>query len=124
MKTGRSSMRTFTWTIHWSNPHTKPPDGKPEVLLSITRMVRSSADTPKEIKEFPTIGTGYAIFCRCEDALQPPKRRMSEEVKQRLRRTRLIRRLENRAPLFAKDLYAEEINAKPEYYGNAEPQET
>lgn len=116
-------MRNYTWTIRWSNPYTKPPDGKPEVLLSVTRSVASTADVPQEIQDFKTIGTGYAIHCCCEDTLQP-KRKLKVESLHKLRRTKLRKRLEKKSPLYAKELFTEELRAKPEYYGRAEPQKT
>ena len=115
-------MRAYTWSIRWSNPYTKPPDGQPEVLLSVTRAAASGADTPREISEAYRIGTGYAIFC-CLAEPPVPKRRLSPAAKQKLRRARLRRRLDKRAPLYADELYAEELRAHPDYYGTDEAHE-
>jgi hypothetical protein len=109
-------MRVYTWTIRWSNPYTKPPDGRPEVLLSVTRAAASGAHTPREISEAYTIGSGYAIFCCL--AVQPtPSRKLSDAARRKRRRTLLRRRLETRTPLYAEKLYAEELSANPDYYG-------
>lgn len=115
-------MPLYTWSIRWSNPYTKPPDGRPEVLLSVTRAAASGVDTPREISESYSIGTGYAIFC-CLAEPPAPKRRLSPATKQKLRRARLRRRLEKRAPLYAAELYAEELRAHPDYYGTDEGRE-
>lgn len=116
-------MRTYTWTIRWGNPYTRPPAGKPEVLLSVTRQVASSADMPPEIAAVRTIGTGYSIHCRFEgDSDHRPRRRMGEEARQRMRIARLRTRLAKKAPLFAEELLAEELRAKPDYYGRRRPE--
>ena len=109
-------MPTYVWMIRWSNPFTKPPDGKPEELLRVQREASSGADMPPEIANFPTIGTGYAIHSYCLDTFLP-KRTLSEETKQKIRRANLKRRLEKRLPLFAEELYEKELRAKPDYYG-------
>ncbi len=109
-------MATYVWFIGWANPFTQPPDGQPKVLLRVTRQQSSGANLPEEIANFPTIGTGYAIHCYCEDALIP-KHQMSEATKQKIRRRNLKRRLEKRFPLFATELYNEALSAKPDYYG-------
>jgi hypothetical protein len=46
------------------------------------------------------------------------KRVMSIEGKQKIRRSRLKKRLEKKYPLFAEAWYEEAVKAKPEYYGS------
>lgn len=116
-------MPLYTWSIRWGNPYTHLPDGRPDVLMSVTRDASSGAETPQEISEAYSIGTGYAIFC-CLAEPSAPKRRLSPAARQKLRRTRLRRRLEKRAPLYAAELYAEELRAHPDYYGTGEAQGT
>jgi hypothetical protein len=103
------------WSVCWGNPYTKPPDGQPETLISGVYQVESTRQIPPEIRAAHKIGSGYAIYCTVLP--DKPRRQLSLETKQRIRRKRLRKRLETRYPLFAETFYEEAVTQKPEYYG-------
>ena len=100
----------FRYTLAWGNPHIPCPGDR--VLVSIEA---ATSGIPAEITARWRPGTGYAVFCQplLPDSKQ---RRWSREAKARVRRANLLRRLERKIPLFAADLHAAEIAARPAYF--------
>ncbi len=100
------------YSLEWNNPHTQPPDGKPRVLAEA---VVPWDEEPTELFAMHVLGSGWGIHVRTVD-LTPP-RRLSEQAKQSIRRKRLVRRLNDKAPLFASQLIPVLMARKPDYYG-------
>lgn len=111
--------RTFVWEVVWSNPHRTRPEGFPEVILRIEqkRPPGAGAGTrPTEITECWEEMHGYGYCVSCYLPLVPG-RQLSEATKHRIRRRNLWKRLLKRYPMFVSDWYAEQVQAKPDYYG-------
>lgn len=108
----------YTFQVRWSNPYKPRAEGQPLVLLEITRD-GSSGDVPPEIAAL-AMTPGYCIAVG--PAFDRPRRQMSQEQKFRMRRRNLERRLNRKLPLFAADLVAADIAARPEYFGGTDGQ--
>lgn len=106
------------WQIQWSNPHTEPPEGMPRLLaeMYVPRVGDGSARLPAEIGGYPR-PRGYTVYCM---GLGPPLRPLPLERLVKLRRGRLERRLQAKAPLFAEEFIAERLARQPEYYAGTE----
>ncbi len=112
----------WTFQIKWGNPYTEPPNGRPRVRLSVTRMQASSSPVPAVIsRAIEIIGYGKG-WCLSLGPHMPEPRRLSPEAKGKLRRKSLERRVEKQAPLFASDLIQIELAARPEYFAGEEVQ--
>ena len=61
-------------------------------------------------------GDGYSLCFEIVDTGKP-RRQLSLETKQRIRRRNLERRVRRRWPLFAEEFIAEALRRKPDYYG-------
>lgn len=111
--------KQFIYSLCWSNPYTEPPNGQPKVLAQMT--VISNSDKggapccPAEVLNLWVAGSGYAIYC---DYVHLPIQHWSPERTFAYRRKRLEARIRKKYPLFAEQMIAESIQAKPEYYGN------
>lgn len=100
----------FLHRIEWGNPYTEPPDGAPRVLAEIFTDYSTS---PPGLPEC-TPGGGY---CHTVRRLDPPSgRALNQQQLAHVRRARLERRIQQRAPLFAEELVASEMERKPAYY--------
>ena len=74
---------------------------------------------PPSVEDLWKPGQGYAI---CIDFPPPgPIRRWSDEAKAAVRRRNLERRIMKKAPLFAEELTARELAARPAYYAGKNP---
>jgi len=101
------------YSIAWGSPYTEPPDGAPRVLAEYF-IPGHAVHPPEAIQTFPhTLGGGYGLSIA---HLSPPIRRQSPEALASLRQKRLRRRLERQAPMFADQLYTQEVARKEAYY--------
>ncbi len=80
--------------------------------------VRKPHPIPPEItaklEELGPLGSGWSLYS-C--AIYGRQRKMSENQKRKLRRTRLWKRLQKQSPLFAEQFYREKLASNPENYG-------
>lgn len=105
----------FLYRLQWVG-HDAPPNG---VRVLLEKFVPgSSPRCPPEIEAAWQPGTGYSV---CVGAIEKPLRRQSPERVGRLRRDKLRKRLERDYPLFAEQMYAEALAAKPDYYAGRNP---
>lgn len=79
--------------------------------------VIARGDTEADVLPFWVAGE-VAI---CWSYAAPEPRRLSAAQLGNVRRKRLRRRLDKQAPLFAAQLYAEELRNRPDYYDPKEP---
>lgn len=117
-------VSTVIWQVAWSNPHRIRPKDYPEIMLSV-RVMRydgESMQTPDEIYDCweEMRPYGYSICCAVDT---PPTRRLSLESKQRMRRRNLWKRLLKRYPMFVSEWYADQVQARTDYYGPYVPGE-
>ncbi|MBI4671036.1 MAG: hypothetical protein HY741_05145 [Chloroflexi bacterium] len=100
------------WSIAWRNPYDPPPSGL-EVLARIF-VPGHNTRPPEELKAIKySLGGGYGVtWC----AMTEPMRQRSPEVLANMRRKRLSRRMNAKAPLFADFFIEQELARKPEYY--------
>jgi hypothetical protein len=109
-------MPEIIGTLHqiaWGNPYTEPPDGAPRVLAEFFTPGHAT-QTPASIRAFPhTLGGGYGLAVT---HFTPPIRRQPPQILASIRQKRLRRRIERQAPMFADQLFAQELTRKPEYY--------
>ena len=100
------------WSIAWRNPYDPPPSGL-EVLARIF-VPGHSTRAPEALKAIKySLGGGYGVtWC----AMTEPMRQRSPEVLASMRRKRLARRMNAKAPLFADFFVEQELARKPEYY--------
>lgn len=124
-------MIYYTWSVFWSNPYTEPPAGMPRYLMKGVLAYRerrwSSRYRPPcidmVIDYYRSQGEyGWSIGVTSHDMRELSDgsgrtRTLSEQSKQKLRRTRLRKRLAAKYPLFAEQWYQEAIAAQPDYYG-------
>ena len=101
---------TVTYSIEWSNPYTEPPCGD-RVLSTVD--LPDGSECPKWMKDSLQPGSGYSLFVRFQE---PEPRRLSKEGLASVRRKRLRARLDKSAPLFADELFDQEIERNPSYY--------
>lgn len=100
------------WSLRWANPTRPIPDGMPRVKKAM--LVTRGTPCPPEILAEWVAGGLYAV---CWELItQRPIKRWSREAKSRARRRNLRKRLENKVPLFADQLEAEELARRPEYF--------
>jgi hypothetical protein len=119
----------FLHRLEWSNPYTSPPDGK-RVLVEVFMLSEDEGcrQTPKEIEEAwehlrsvrgGPAGLGYS---HCIRAITPNAKKLPVETLARIRKQRLRRRMEEKYPLFADQLYEQELNRNMKYYeGQTDP---
>ena len=107
----------WKWSYRWANPYTKPPDGKPVVVVEVYVPGADGArpdKEPQEIKDVYTPGDGYST---CLQTVETEPRRISDKARYRLRLLRLKRRCKKKTPLFWRETYQAKIEEKPEYFG-------
>ena len=101
------------WCIAWGNPYVDPPPPGLKVLARIF-VPGHSTYPPEELKAIKySLGGGYCLTCR---AMTEPIQQRSPEVLARIRRKRLIRRMNAKTPLFADFFVEQELARKPDYY--------
>ena len=116
------SIRMVRIQYKWSNPHTSPPDDAPRILFDqVVSEDAWKAGIPEllAIQEATGLGNGYSEHWSLEEESQYkpwPKERKAEQRKRNLRK-----RLENKAPLFADELYEKEVDRRPEYFKGETP---
>lgn len=107
----------FIYSVQWGNPNTNPPNGQPRVLgqkiVSVPEKC-GAPPCPEEIRKLHVLGSGYAVYC---DAVQKPIKHWSNERLFAYRRKRLEKRVRKKYPLFAEQMIADALQAKPDYYG-------
>lgn len=107
------------WAVMWGNPYTQPPEGFPAVALRMSKSGLTSGNPkymPDEIRDHPLLAqVGYCISINFDS--EKPPRQLSLATKQKIRRGRLKKRLNQKLPMFADTLYTETIAANPDYYG-------
>lgn len=117
----KNSQLIWTYTIRWGNPYTRPPEGQADVLETSGPLASSafggSPACPPGLHDRmqQLLGSGYGLFLSYMNPV--PRRQLSLETKQRIRRQRLERRLRAKVPLFADQLIADELARRPEYFG-------
>lgn len=117
--TAEPTDRTSVYTLRWSNAHKPRPDGFPEIMLRIeTKLAKGqgAGPIPQELHEAweEMRPYGYCVSWHLE---APPARQLPIESKQRIRRRNLWKRLLAKSPMFLEPFYAEQVQARPEYYG-------
>lgn len=113
-------MRIQRWVIQWNHgAYRQPPDDLPSILAEQCILVPATwgARFPPELEKLydehkPPLGYGIH-FGVLEEA---SKRTLSQEGKGKLRKSKLHSRLQKKVPLFADQLEAQELEAKPDYY--------
>lgn len=100
----------WRYSVRWALPHLPCPG--PRELAAAE--VEAGDPCPPEVEAFWKAGAGYAVSID----FQAPAvvRSWSAEAKARVRRGNLEKRLQRRAPLFAAELFAREIESRPGYY--------
>ena len=104
----------YEYSIRWGSPYTDPPDG-------IRCMAEEHTDVNvcppgiQELKETLGYGSGWFI---CFSWTRKEGTKWSLEAKQRVRRSRLRKRIEKKWPMFADQFFQEIIERKPDHYGN------
>jgi len=108
----------YIYSVRWSNPYNKPPDGQPEVLgqMTVNSETSGAPGCPEELRRLHVLGSGYALYC---DSVPVPIQHWSPERLFAYRRKRLERRIRKKYPLFAEQMIEEAMRAKPDYYGVA-----
>lgn len=109
----------FVWRIAWWSPYTQPPEGMPRVLVEMyvpCRDPHEGARCPAEIAAYPK-PRGYALECGSIDQIGE---RSSPEKLARIRRQRLVRRVQRKYPLFVDEFIGQALAAKPDYYAGAD----
>lgn len=119
MSEGSAAGRLGVWQVVWSNRYRPRPDGFPEVFLRLEQPLakgQGAGPCPAEIDECwqEMRAYGYCVSWHLE---APPARQLPIESKQRIRRRNLWKRLLKKYPLFLSDFYADQVQARPEYYG-------
>jgi len=100
------------WSIAWRTPYDPPPSGL-KVLARIF-VPGHSTRAPEELKAIKySLGGGYGMtWC----AMTKPVQQRAPEVLASMRRKRLARRMNAKAPLFADFFVEQELARKPAYY--------
>src|SRR4051812_41705627 len=106
----RAAGLTWHYALRWSLRH-KPCPGA-EVLASAE--VPAGESCPSQILELWKPGTGYAIHVDFPQAAAV--RRWTAEQKATVRQRSLVQRVQKAAPLFADELIARELAARPDYF--------
>lgn len=106
---GEGAVLAWTYTLRWALPHQPCPG--PRVLAR--GQVAPGAPCPEAVTAQWRAGSGYAV---CLDFAQAPLRRWSPARKAAARQRRLAARVYRTAPLFADELIARELAARPDYY--------
>lgn len=109
MKTPKNPI-FWRYSLRWCMPHLACPG---EVEL-VSAEVPAGADCPPEVKGLWKPGTGYAVCIDFPEARAI--RRWTAERRAAARRRNLERRIEKAAPLFADELIARELAARPDYF--------
>ena len=113
-----ATISGFSWSVHWGNPYTDPPGGLEYSQIEEKVYNKSSSYVPAAVlAKWHTFGLGSGWALSCSPLQEPPKRKLSENQKRSMRRTKLYNRLLKSDPLFAEQFYDEKIATKPEYYG-------
>jgi hypothetical protein len=114
--------KTYGWilSLEWHNPYTEPPDGQPRILgavyLRTDHQGAGAPRPPESLLAHSRPGSGY-FLSYAEIREEPVPWTMERKFK--YRRGRLMARLQKKAPMFAAQLYAEEIAKRPDYFGPA-----
>ena len=115
----RAAGLLWHYALRWSLPH-KPCPGA-EVLASAE--VSAGERCPPQVLGLWKPGTGYAIHV--DFAQSAAVRRWTSEQKATVRQRNLVQRVQKAAPLFADELVARELAARPGYFAgqpiDAEP---
>jgi hypothetical protein len=118
-------MIYYSWSVRWANPYTKQPNGLPRVLIEqviapkekrwSSRYVPGCCEMLIEQFQAKAIYS-YSLYVDAHDT--KPTRALSLKAKQSIRRKRLETRIRAKYPLFADEMIAQALAAKPEYYGS------
>lgn len=105
----------WRYSLRWKLPRTPCPG--PHELAS--EVVDAGQAAPETVMSRWVAGAGYAV---CVDFLyERPVRRWSDERKAATRRRNLEERINRKAPLFADELIARELTARPDYFRGKSP---
>ncbi len=118
---------TYDWVrmVAWANPYTQPPDGRPrmlaeDVILDWPHRTLEERRCPEWLDQLAAANPGYSII---GSPSYPFKRRkQSAEAKAQARRKRMAQRIEKKAPLFAEQFVAEELEHRPAFYAGTDPE--
>ncbi|WP_436877904.1 theronine dehydrogenase [Siccibacter turicensis] len=100
----------WQYSVRWGNRYAPCP-GAYELACEV---VIAGERCPEWLTALATDNKGYVINIDFPDV--KPIRRWSDERKAAARKRNLIRRVMNAAPLFADELIAGELAARPDYY--------
>lgn len=110
-------LTMWRYSVRWGNPYTEPPSGPRELAA---KEVPAGEGCPAELLALRKPGDGYAV---CLDFPPPAAiKPWSPERRAAVRRKNLARRVERAAPLFADELIARELAARPAYFAGERPQ--
>lgn len=115
----------FLHKLEWSNPYTNPPDGMERVLVEvfIPETLEGCRQCPRQIEEMLGkigFGSGYGHSVR---AITPVIKKLPVDVLARIRKQRLRKRVEEKYPLFADEMYENELKRNADYYeGRTSPE--
>lgn len=100
--------------VAWTNPYTEPPNGK-RVLGRIVYAPGADPFLPWKL------GCGYGPrFVERVGKVKKIPRRWSPGRKGAMRRRNLQTRVQRAAPLFAPEIVAEQLAARPDYFSGAD----
>jgi hypothetical protein len=121
-KPKKVKARTYTQQVAWASPYTQPPDGQPRVLIS--RTVTQTSGMPlhpdvQAVADSVGFGKGWGTWVGIDPATET-RRELSPEAKGSVRRKKLARAAEEKAPLFAQELIQIEMKKNPGYYAGEE----
>ena len=104
-------------STRWGNPYTTPPDDLPRILWAAT--IFDHADERQIRAEHAPDTTPGDVWSPCWTAFPKPIKRWAPERKAATRRANLRKRLDKKAPLFADQLFADELARRPDYFDAA-----
>lgn len=106
-------------SVQWGNPYTTPT-GERVMWAATFPADPDGRAIGQEVQEAAYAEAGLRPGCGYSLAWSPvrtkPPRRWSAEAKGRRRRQNLRNRLEKKIPLFADQLYSDEVERRPDYY--------
>ena len=96
------------YTIQWSNPHTEPPAGMPKYLWGCSMPQERHFEIRENLEKIvPACPPGYGHHVNFGDI--KIKRKVSPEGKAKIRKDRMIKRVQKKDPLFAEQIIDKEL---------------
>lgn len=103
------------WSIQWGNPYSSPPEDLPRVRAEVFYPSGHEYERkcPPPLAAMTCPGDGWSIVWQ---AVASDPKPLSKETLMKVRRKRIERKAKAKYPLFADQIVAEEMAAKPDYY--------